>query len=264
MSPTTPRSNESVSPMSRMKTRLAIAAAVTAIAFSLTGCDVLLGQVPIGGPDTPPSVAVTPTATCNNGPYESVFSAFGSLHYTRELASGLVLILDMYTDEKTHAWFAETPKDLSFVIKIIDRDAAEDDPFKLKRKTYMSELIIQANTVTTDGQTERTFDEDLDPIEATLDPEALTSKYGLLITSPKGGFQREHNLIAPSTLPNTVGFTMDFVMTISIQKELGDKKYKTRDYTVSLPVTVFSEATKNTVTSCATDATLTPVPLDAD
>jgi hypothetical protein len=250
--------------MSRTKIRLAIAALAAVTTLSLTGCDVLLGQVPIGANSTTPSAALTPTATCNNGPYESIFSAYGAIHYSRIMADNLTLYLDMYTDEKTHDWFAETPKELSFTVNIVDTDAAEKDPFKLKRKTYMSEIIIQANSVTTDGQTEKLYDQDLDPIEATLDPEALKSKYGLLITSPKGGFLYQHNIIAPSTLANTIGFNMDFDMTISIQEELGDKKYKTRDYTVSLPVTVFSEATKNTVTSCATESTLTPVPADAD
>jgi hypothetical protein len=249
--------------MSRTKIRLAIAALAAVTTLSLTGCDVLLGQVPIGSSSTTPSAAVTPTATCNNAPYESIFSAYGSIHYSRTMADNLTLYLDMYTDEKTHEWFAETPKDLSFAIKIVDTNAAEKDAFKLKRKTYMSELIIQANSVTTDGQTEKLYNEDLDPIEATLDPEALKSKYGLLITSPKGGFLYEHKIIAPATLANTVGFNMDFNMTISIQEELGEKKYNTRDYTVSLPVTIFSEATKNTVSSCITDSTLTPVPLDA-
>lgn len=249
--------------MPRTKIRLAVAALAAVVTLSLTGCDVLLGQVPIGVQTNATTATAAPTATCNNGPYESIFSAYGAIHYSRVMADNLTLYLDMYTDEKTHEWFAETPKELSFTVNIVDTNASEKDPFKLKRKTYMSEITIQANSVTADGQTEKLYDQDLDPIEATLDPEALKSKYGLLITSPKGGFLFQHNTIAPATLPNTIGFNMDFNMTISIQSKLGEKKYTTRDYTVSLPVTVFSEATKDTVTSCATESTLTPVPIDA-
>jgi hypothetical protein len=249
--------------MSRKSRLAAVAATATAVSLLLGGCDVLLGQVPIGADD--PVTSSTPTASCNNGPYESVFSAFGSIHYTRTIADDLTLILDMYTDEKTHEWYADTEKDLSFVVKVVDSAAAEDDPFSKKRKTYMDEITIQANTVTKNGDTESLFDEDLDPIEATLDPEALHSnKYGLLVTSPKGGFQREHNTIAPATLPDTIGFNMDFVLTISDQSKLKSKEYDTRDYTISIPVAIFDEANKNTITSCATNGTLEPVDENAD
>jgi hypothetical protein len=244
-----------------MSARLAVGAIAATLALVLSGCESFVGfEDPQAAPATV-TATPSPTPTCNNSPYESVFSNFGTVHYTRELADDLTMDLDMWTEQLTHEWYPETEKQLNFVINVFDTNAEEDDPFKLKRKVYLSEIVIEANTVTTSGQTETVFSQDLDPIEATLDPEALTSKYGLLITSPKGGFQRLDNVLAPSTLPDTIGINMDFNLTISSQVELGEKKYKTRVYTVQLPVTVFTEETKNTSTSCATSSTLAPVEL---
>jgi hypothetical protein len=245
--------------MSRTSVRIAVAATATAVALLLSGCDTLLGIDSSTESVATPTSTPTPTQTCSNYGFESVFSAYGSVHYTRELADNLTMYIDMWTEQKTHEWYPEAEKKLNFVINVLDTNAEEDDAFKLKRKVYMSELVLDANTVTPSGTSEVAFSMDVDPIEATLDPEALSSKYGLLITSPKGGFQKEDNTIG-TVAAETIGMNMDFQLTLSTQTKAGKSKYKTRVYTVELPVAIFhADTDPSASTSCATNATLAPV-----
>jgi hypothetical protein len=224
---------------------------------SLTACDQF----------TPPgwaqstgeaSATATPTATCSNFGYESVFSAYGSVHYTLVLASGLTMYVDMWTEQKAHEWYPDTDKQLNYVINVVDSHAEEDDPFRLKRRVYLGEISVQAETVQTSGESTVAYELDDDAVDLTLDPEALRSKkYGLLVTSPKGGFQYQKTEIG-QVPEDTKGLDMNFDLELSTQDERGSKDYTTDNYKFTLPIAIFTQATANDSTSCASNATLEP------
>lgn len=247
----------------RTTARIVLAAAASTLALaSLTACS---GFNPPGWVDTnapTPSASGSsspaPTATCDNFGFTSVFSAFGTVNYTLILAPGLTLTLNMYTEQKTHEWYFDTDKQLSYSINVVDSHAAERDPFVDKRRVYMSRIVVNADTVEKDGQTTAAYTLDADPRTITLDPEALQSKkYGLLITSPKGGLLYEHTKIG--VLPDdTYGLNLDFELTISSESTKGSNRYHTETYPITLPIAIFSDATQYANTSCATNSTLEP------
>lgn len=246
----------------KRRTAIRIASALAASALTLTTLAACDGFTPPGWvAETPASTATgsaTPTATCSTFGFESVFSQYGSVHYTLILAPGLTLYTDMWTEQLTHDWTATSDKQLNYVINVVDTHANEDDPFSDKRKVYMSELSVTANTVQKSGATTAAYKLDDDPRDITLDPEALQSKkYGLLITSPKGGFQYEKTEIG-QVPDDTYGLNMDFALTMSTQTAKGSKKYTTDTYTFTLPIAIFDASNHDDSTSCATNATLEP------
>jgi hypothetical protein len=251
--------------MTRKPVRLAIAAGAVSVALLLSGCDAILG----GGQDNPflpqtntatAGSTPTPVATCNNYGFESVFSAYGTVHYTRILADKLTLDFDMFTEQKTHDWTPELPnKNIQFVINVVDSSATVDDPFSDKRKVYLSELELTADTVTATGDGTQALDLNLDPRDTTLDPQALHRGNGILITSPKGGYQRQELTVLPAVSADTLGMNLTFRLKLQTQKSKGSKSYSTDTYTIKLPVAVFSAANATKSTSCATSSTLAPV-----
>lgn len=207
-----------------------------------------------------PGASATPTATCNNYGFESVFSAYGTVHYTRELADNLTLDFDMFTEQNTHDWTPELPnKNINFVINVVDSNASVDDPFTDKRKVYLKELELTADTVTATGEGTQALDLNLDPRETTLDPEALHKGSGLLITSPKGGYQRQELTVLPAISADSLGMNLTFRLKLQAQESKGSKTYSTNTYSIKLPVAVFSAANATKSTSCATSSTLAPV-----
>jgi hypothetical protein len=247
----------------RLLRRIVTAAAATSLVASLAACDAI--QLFPGQSDNNPapqtSQTPAPTQTCGNYAFDSVFSAYGSVHYTLLLADKLTFYLDMFTEQKTHDWFPSADKHLSFVLKVVDSRVPIRAKFAEKRRVFMGQLQIDAVTKKQDGSTGPTAYSlhTNDPLSITLDPEALHSRqYGLLVTSPKGGFELDQ--IKLDAMPDdTIGFDMDFTFQLSTETKAGSGKFATHLYTATIPVAVFSQATQNESSSCATTATLAPV-----
>lgn len=248
----------------RLVRRLATVALATALVGSVAACDPISffpSQQPATVQTTPanPATESALPSVCGNYTFDSVFSAYGSVHYTLLLADQLTLYLDMYTEQKTHEWFPSTKKDLSFTIRVVDSSVPLRAKFALKRRVYMGQITIDATTQNAAGQSGiNAYSLNADPRAVTLDPEALQDKvYGLLITQPKGGFELDH-IVLKAMPSDTVGFNMNFTMQLSAETVHGSKKYATHLYSVTLPVAVFSPSTANESSSCATNATLEP------
>jgi hypothetical protein len=103
----------------------------------------------------------------------------------------------------------------------------------------MSNLTVMATTTTTSGAVETPLVLSVDPIAATLDPEALSSANGLLITSPKGGFQLESESIGVLA-SDTIGLNLDFSMVLTSETTAGSGAYVTQTIHQSVPVAIFS------------------------
>jgi hypothetical protein len=248
-----------------MPVRLAVAAGAVSVALLLSGCDAIFG----GGTNNPflPSTSTataggtpTPVATCNNYGFESVFSAYGTVHYTRKLANKLTLDFDMFTEQKTHDWTPElATKTINFVINVVDSNATVDDPFADKREVYLSSLKLTADAVNAAGDSTQALELTLPPRKTTLDPEALHKGNGLLITSPKGGYQRQKFTTLPVVPADSLGMNLTFKLGISAQHSKGSKTFDRSTFSIKLPVGVFSAANSTKSTSCATSSTLKPV-----
>jgi len=217
---------------------LAATSLVALAALSLTACT----SIPMFGPApaalTGVSTTTVPTPTATPLVYDSVFSDMGSIHPKVKLANKLELELDMWTEQKTHEWYPDSEKLFSMVISVFDTNVSESASFAKKRKVYMSNLRVTATTTTTSGLVENPFVMNVNPVKVTLDPEALRSMKGLLITSPKGGFQLQSNKIG-SLAADTTGLVLDFAMTVSTQASGGSKNYTTQVIHQMVPVAIF-------------------------
>jgi hypothetical protein len=173
--------------------------------------------------------------------FDSVFTDMGSVHPTVSIGPALDLELDMWTEQKTHEWSTDGEKLFSFVISVYDRAVPAEAPFDTKRHVYMSNIAVTATTSTTSGASVSPFVLNTDPVLVTLDPEALRSEHGLLITSPKGGFQLESNQIGALS-PDTYGVLLDFAMTVSTEAVAGGGAFSTQVVHVPVPVAIFPTA----------------------
>jgi len=221
--------------------RTIVAGGLSVLALGLTGCSSFLPL--IGAQPVQQNVVVatpTPTATPELV-FDSVFTDMGSIHPTLMIGPDLELQLDMWTEQKTHEWYTDSDKLFSFVISVFDNAVPAEAPFATKRQVFMSNISVTATTSTTSGASVSPFVLDTDPTLVTLDPEALRSDKGLLITSPKGGFQLESNQIGQLSA-DTYGVILDFAMTISSESIAGTGGYSTQVVHVPVPVAIFPRA----------------------
>jgi hypothetical protein len=221
------------------RARLGLSGVVPLLVLGLSGCATgsMFGSSPIDAAAV--STSSTPTPSASPLEFNSVFTDMGSVHPTQLIADRLQLELDMWTEQKTHEWYYDSDKKFSFVIDVTDQSQTEDAPFATKRLVYMSNLTVTATTTTTSGTIETPLVLSVDPIAATLDPEALSSSYGLLITSPKGGFQLESQTIG-TLAPDTIGLNLDFAMTLTSESSAASGAFVTQTIHQTVPVAIFS------------------------
>jgi len=195
--------------------------------------------------------------------FASVFTDMGSVHPTVDIAPQLQLKLDVWTEQKTHDWTPMADKRFSFVIGVYDNRVPAEASFDQKRRVYMSNISVTAKTSTASGVVETPFALNTDPLAVTLDPEALRSEQGLglLITSPKGGFQLESQQIGVLA-DDTEGLMLDFAMQVSFETSPLANTYTTQVVHQYVPVAIFSEAVAAASTPTPTP-TVTPTPIPA-
>lgn len=213
----------------------AVSVLTLSLALSLTGCAGLSSVIGID--------PVTATTAPDDGTlvFNSEFTDMGSIHPKIVLADQLELELDMWTEQKTREWYPDSDKRFSFVISVYDRSVSPDASFESKRHVYMSNIAVTSTVESATGGTSSAYSLNADPVMLTLDPEALQSDQGLLITSPKGGFQLESERIG-SVPADTTGITLDFAMTISSESVAGSGSYSSETVHQLIPVAIFPGA----------------------
>jgi hypothetical protein len=244
--------------------RAASATAAVATVVALSGCSTIM---PLFGIQPTPitqgsaSTPIEPQAADTNLQFASLFTDMGSVHPTADIADQLELTLDVWTEQKTHDWTPLADKRFSFVIGVYDNRVAAEAPFDQKRRVYMSNISVTAKTSTASGVVETPYALNTDPLKVTLDPEAMRSDQGLglLITSPKGGFQLESQQIGVLA-DDTEGVMLDFAMQVSFETSPLSNAYTTQIVHQYVPVAIFSEAVAATP---APTPTLTPTPIPA-
>jgi hypothetical protein len=219
--------------------RLRSALVVGLLGVALTGCSGLpfIGASPLDASAN----SATAGATAAPLAFNSVFSDMGSVHEKLTVANELTLDLDMWTEQKTRDWTADSQKQFSFVVTVVDGAVPVDALFATKRLAYLSNLTVTVTTTTTSGAIQTPLVLTIDPITATLDPEALKSSYGLLITSPKGGFQLDSNTVG-QVASDTTGITLDFALTVSSESAPVSGSYATQVIHELVPVAIYPKS----------------------
>lgn len=250
-------------PSRRFAVRALAAAAAVAAVVALSGCSTIMPlfglQAAPTDPNAPKSAETqADAATDSSLQFASVFTDMGSVHPTTDIADQLELKLDVWTEQKTHDWFYDADKRFSFVIGVYDNRVPAEAPFDQKRRVYMSNITVTAKTTTTSGTVETPYVLNTDPLKVTLDPEALRSDQGLglLITSPKGGFQLESQQIGVLAA-DTQGLMLDFALQISYETTPGSNAYTTQVVHQYVPVAIFA----HTLSTSTPTPTPTPIPI---
>ncbi len=243
------------------------ATAVVATALALSGCSTIM---PLFGIQPTPAVqgagtdastgATSNQATATDLQFASVFTDMGSVHPTVDIADQLQLKIDVWTEQKTHDWTPLADKRFSFVIGAYDNRVPAEATFDQKRRVYMSNITVTAQTTTASGAVQTAYTLNTDPLKVTLDPEALRSEQGLglLITSPKGGFQLESQQIGVLA-DDTQGVMLDFALQLSYENSPGSNTYTTQIVHQYVPIAIFSEVPSTPTPAPTPSVTPTPI-----
>lgn len=231
--------------------RRAAAAVITVAALTaLSGCN--LGTFSTSKDE--PAVAATPTPT-PTPTFDSQFTRDGTFQSHVDI-DGVDFVYNMYPTKatpRTNEWFPLGNKYFSFTFGAYDLDQQLRDPFKTKRKVYLDRIEVESTTTATSGTSQSPYTLDERAKSITFDPEPVTSKYGMLITSPKGAFELRNQAIGPLAA-DTQGLTLTFRATVRIQRSAGSKSYSTETIRQEVPIAIFSSDTPTVAAEIPVDA----------
>ncbi len=232
--------------------RLLIAGA-TLVAFQLllSGCS----SLGLGGSD-PKAEPTAPVTSATPAPYPSQFTRDGTFQSHIEF-QGIDFVYTLYPTKstpRTNEWYPKGSKFFSFTFQAYDLDRGLRDPFASKRKVYLSHLTVTSRTRTSaGGASEHPYSLDVRAPKATFDPEPVTTKYGMIITSPKGAFELRNQRIRAMSL-DTRGVDLMFTATVHIQSAPGSTRYVERKIRQRVPIAIFESKTPTAVASIPIDA----------
>ena len=141
---------------------------------------------------------------------------------------------------RTNEWYPKGKKFFSFTFQAYDLDQEIRDPFSTKRKVWLEQITVTSTVKLTGGGTnsERPYELDAVAKKITFDPDPLATKYGMLVTSPKGAFELRNQKIKPTSM-DTKGIDLHFTSTVWIQDRPGSKKYYKKTIKQTVPIAIF-------------------------
>lgn len=225
--------------MNRTRSRLSAVAASAAVLLALTGCsaiDDLTGSSDEATAEANPSPSAEPT------PYESQFTRDGTFQSHIDV-NGVDFVYTLYPTKstpRTNEWYPKGKKYFSFTFQAYDLDRGLRDPFSTKRKVWLEHIEVTSTVKLTGGGTNAQVPYRLDAVakNVTFDPEPLSSRYGMLTTSPKGAFELRNQAIRP-TAKDTKGIDLHFTATVWIQQSAGSQKYYKKTIKQTVPIAIF-------------------------
>ncbi|MDJ1114430.1 fructose 1,6-bisphosphatase [Microbacterium dauci] len=231
------------------RARLAVVAAFTAGALSLTGCaQVVEAFNSISSPgQSEPTPSATPIDGAVEMPFDSQFTYDGSVQMTYEISDGLDVILDFWAvdSKRTREWYADAPKTFGFAVNVHDRRVDEKAVLKQKRRVFLSNVSISSQTAQTSNQVSSPFQFSADP--RTLVPtDTIRSSKGLLINSYQGG------LLVPETTinqlpPDTYGITLQFALDVWVEGEANTaSSFAQQTIYPVIPIAIYPRTTEST------------------
>jgi hypothetical protein len=225
--------------MTRTRSRLFPVAAgllLTATVL-LSGCSAIDGLT--SSDDPSPSAPASPTAT--ETPYPSQFTRDGTFQSHIEM-NGMDFVYTLYPTKstpRTNEWYPKGNKYFSFTFQAYDLNRAIRDPFSTKRRVYLGNIKVESSTVTYDGgKVEHPYELNAEAKTITFDPEPLATKYGMLVTSPKGALEMRNQRIRP-TSEDTKGIDLHFTATVWVQESPGSTKFDKLVVKQKVPIAIF-------------------------
>jgi hypothetical protein len=232
---------------------LAVAAA-GALTASLSGCT---QAKDFFFPGSGTTATPTATATATQAAIDSQFTDDGTYQsHDHDVVSGMDFVLTMYPTKstpRTHEWYALGDKHFTFTFQAYDLDQALRDDFSTKRKAYLKRVQVTSTTTTTSGTTESPYSLDAVAKKTTFDPQPVSTKNGMLITSPKGSFELRNQTLGTLAL-DTTGVTLTFHFTVYVEDKAKSKAYTEKDVEVTVPVAIYASTSTTTSTSIPVDA----------
>lgn len=222
-------------------------AAARALALAL-GTSLLLGGCGLLG-DSGPEPTPAPSSSAAERVYDSQFTRDGTFqsHIAVKGAPDIDFVYTLYPTKstpRTNEWYPRGKKYFSFTFQGYDLAQGLRDPFRTKRKIYLQRIEVTSRTITSGGgKTERPYELDAIAKDVTFDPEPLSTRYGMLITSPKGAFELRNQAIAGTSL-DTRGIDLMFTATVWIETRAGSGSFIQREVEQTVPIAIFESEEK--------------------
>jgi hypothetical protein len=235
----------------RLRTPFATSLLV-ALALVLSGCGLFdTGDGKDKGAPTP-----SPSASATATPYPSQFTRDGTFQSHIDV-DGVDFVYTLYPTKstpRTNEWYPRGNHFFSFTFQAYDLDRRLRDPFRTKRKVYLDHIRVTSMTKTAKGNGNRhPYRLDAEAKEITFDPEPLTTRYGMIITSPKGAFELRNQKIRAMPL-DTIGVDLMFTATVWIQRRAGGTDFYKRVIRQTVPIAIFESKKPTQVSSIPVDA----------
>lgn len=155
---------------------------------------------------------------------------------------------------RTNEWYPKGAKYFSFTFQAYDLNRDLRDPFSTKRRVYLAHITVDSSTVTDDGgKVQHPYRLDAEARKVTFDPEPVSTKYGMLITSPKGAFELRNQRIKPTSM-HTKGIDLHFTATVWVQQSPGSSAFKKLVIRQKVPIAIFKSDQPTQAQSIPVDA----------
>ena len=182
-----------------------------------------------------------PSPTATETPYPSQFTRDGTFQSHRKI-DGMDFVYTLYPTKstpRTNEWYPKGSKFFSFTFQVYDLDRGLRDPFDTKRLAYLDRITVDSNTVTYDGgRVQHPYRLDADAKRITFDPQPVSTKYGMLITSPKGAFELRNQQIKPTSL-DTKGIDLIFTAVVWVEEAAGSDRFRKEVIRQKVPISIF-------------------------
>ena len=229
--------------------RAKVAVVAVAAMAALSGCNLdTFSNDSKAAPTATPTPSPTPT-------FDSQFTRDGTFQSHVDI-DGVDFVYNMYPTKatpRTNEWYPSGNKFFSFTFGAYDLDQDLRDPFKTKRKVYLDRIEVESATTSASGAVEHPYSLDAKAKTITFDPEPVASKYGMLITSPKGAFELRNQAIG-NVAADTKGLTLTFRATVRIQRSAGSKTYTTETIRQEVPIAIFASDSPTVAAEIPVDA----------
>ena len=210
------------------------------LALAVSGCSVLQGD---DGDKEPAPQAPTP-AEASTDLVDSQFTRDGTFqsHLSTSGANKVDFVFTIYPTKatpRTNEWFPGGKKYFTFTFQAYDLAKKLRAPFSSKRRVYLDRVEVTSETITTNGgATESPYELDVTAADKTFDPQPVTTRYGMLVTSPKGAFELRNQAIGPMS-KDTAGVELTFRAVVYVQAKAGSSSYVKRTVKQVVPIAIF-------------------------
>ena len=228
-----------------------LAALALLLTVVLSGCSLLEGDnEPEADATTSPSAEETEEA------YASQFTRDGTFQSHIDI-DGVDFVYTLYPTKstpRTNEWYPLGNKFFTVTLQAYDLDRALRDPFSTKRLVYLDRIRATSVTKTSEGRgNERPYRLNAEARRVTFDPEPDATRYGMLITSPKGSLELRNQRIRPMSL-DTRSVDLKFTATVWIQESPGSKRFYKRQIRQTVPIAIFESDEPTSVASIPINA----------